>query len=76
MKQWMQYRFGKLDIDVKKPVDRATFSGKKGVIAFDIHFRDATGNVDLWDGSTYVHEAVDPLDYFTIAKNVELWLAP
>jgi len=46
------------------------------VIAFDIHFPDATGHLDLWDGSTYVHEAVDPRDYFTLATKVDLWLAP
>ena len=76
MKQWLKFRFGKSDLDGAKPVDRKAFVDKKGVIAFDIHFTDATGHVDLWDGSTYTHEAVDPEDYFVLATNVVLWIAP
>jgi len=76
MKRWLRYRFGRPNLETTSAVDRTSFSGQKGVIAFDIHFPDATGHLDLWDGSTYVHEAVDPRDYFTLATKVDLWLAP
>ena len=38
------------------PISRDAFSGKKGIIAFDIHFSDANGHLDLWDGHTFYDE--------------------
>jgi len=76
MKRWLTHKLGAPDIDATSPVDRSQFSGVRGVIGFDIHFPDATGHLDLWDGSTYIHEAVDPRDYFSIASRVVLWASP
>jgi len=33
----------------------------------------ALGHVDLWDGSSYTHQAEDPRDYFTLESKIGLW---
>jgi hypothetical protein len=59
------------------PISRDAFRGKKGIIAFDIHFSNANGHLDLWDGHT-LHDAVyglshDGYDCFEMARRVSLW---
>lgn len=54
---------------------RAKFAGKTGLIAFEIHFQDATGHLDLWDGTTF-NMLPDPAsghDYFAMASKIMLW---
>src|SRR5436305_1588344 len=76
LKTWVAYKFGTPGVTARKPVDRATFAGKKGIIAFDIHFGDASGHIDLWDGSTFTHEHAAGKDYFALATKVVLWELP
>ena len=42
----------------KAPTDAGIFSGKRGIIAFQVAgWSNATGHLDLWDGSKCIHEA-------------------
>lgn len=79
MRPWLESVFGPPQIRVKRPGDRRRFLGRKGVIAFVIPFSDASGHVDLWDGSKYTYEQGDqrdPRDFFALADEVSLWVAP
>jgi len=80
LKRWLAFRLGPPTLEVKKPgtgsVDRANFAGKRGIIVFDIHFSDASGHIDLWDGQTFTHEHVAGKDYFALATTVALWELP
>jgi hypothetical protein len=51
-------------------VDKAAFAGLRGVICFEVRWRDATGHFSLWDGANSVHG-----DYFREAYQVSLWFA-
>jgi hypothetical protein len=47
----------------------ASFKGRQGVIVFEVDgWTDATGHIDLWNGSRCRHNA-----YFNRAKDVMLW---
>lgn len=74
---WMQSRFGKPDVDVrKKPdavFDRAQINGMQGVIAFEIGFADATGHFDLWYRDKFSHQLTAGKDYFALASRISLW---
>jgi Type VI secretion system (T6SS), amidase effector protein 4 len=74
MRPWLEAAFGPPQIRAVRPVDRRRFLGKKGVIAFVIPFANASGHVDLWDGSKYTYEQLDPQDYFTLATEAVLWV--
>jgi hypothetical protein len=77
LRRWMQLNFGQPMLRHKPStgqISRADFSLGKGIIGFDIHFSNATGHVDLWDGTSYTHEAVDADDYFALATTVVLWI--
>ena len=76
MRPWLETTFGPPQIRAERPVDRRRFLGKKGVIAFVIPFADASGHVDLWDGSHYTYEQLDPQDYFKLATEAVLWTTP
>lgn len=45
-----------------------SFKGKKGVIVFDVNFKDATGHIDLFNGSS-----VEGSDYTNKANNITLY---
>lgn len=52
-------------------VDRSAFIGQRGVIVFEVTgWSDATGHVDLWDGTMPAHA-----EYFAMASKVQLWPA-
>jgi hypothetical protein len=74
---WMEFRFGKPDIDISKKAgdafDRSQIQGTEGVIAFEIGFADATGHFDLWYGDKFSHESTAGKDYFKLASRVSLW---
>jgi len=74
---WMEHTFGQPDFNfVKKPgtaFDRKQIQGRKGVIAFDIGFKDATGHFDLWYVDKFSHERDAGKDYFTLADRISLW---
>ena len=44
------------------------FNQKKGVIVFDVDWKDATGHVDLFNGSV-----VEGSDYTNVAKSITLY---
>lgn len=74
---------GKPDVDVKKKqgddFDKTTLKDMKGIIAFDIHFSDATGHFDRWDGTQFSHESGQSTDfgnagrYWALATRITLW---
>lgn len=79
MQRWMRSWFGAPDLEVAKPVSRAAFASHKGIIAFDIHWSDASGHFDLWDGATF-HDEIYGIshaghDFFDLASRVSLWFA-
>jgi hypothetical protein len=78
LKKWMELTFGEPNIVKLKPADghinRDSFAAAHGIVAFDIHFADASGHLDLWDGTRYIHESADPRDYFALATKVVLWV--
>jgi hypothetical protein len=78
--KWLSVRLGPPDVAVIKPqngtISRSSFAGMSGIISFDIHFSDATGHIDLWDGKIFHHEAEAGKDYFALAKSVVLWKLP
>jgi Type VI secretion system (T6SS), amidase effector protein 4 len=83
LKEWIRGHFGGPQVVSRKPVNKEKFSGQKGIIAFDITFgrnpdgvTRALGHLDLWDGSSYIHQAIDPRDYFGMATMVVLWKTP
>jgi hypothetical protein len=75
LRNWVAAKFGRPALDIKGTTDRSKFSGVQGVIAFEIHFHDANGHLDLWNGSTYVHENADSRDYFRMSKRTIVWPA-
>ena len=78
IRPWLARTFGKPDFDLVKKngeaFDKSTLSGIKGIIAFDIHFGDATGHVDLWDGASFSNED-KAANYWTAAKRITVWKA-
>ena len=71
--RYMRRKYGVADVQHTYPGDGgeipADFRGKQGVIIFDVDsWSDATGHVDLWNGSGCRHNC-----YFSVAKKVMLW---
>lgn len=46
--------------------------GKKGILAVEVPFSDATGHITLWNGE----KCIDDSDYFDMATRVSLWEIP
>jgi hypothetical protein len=65
LKKWLGATFGEPNIVKMQPsgghITRQSFAGMHGV-AFDIDFDDASGHLDLWDGTSYIHQSTDPRD--------------
>jgi hypothetical protein len=76
LRSWIAAKFPVPTLDLHGKADRSTFFGQKGIIAFEIHFNDANGHLDLWDGAHYVHENADSRDYFSLSRRTVLWAAP
>jgi hypothetical protein len=76
---WLNHSLGKPDFDRKKKsgdaFDKSELSALKGIIGFDIHFSDATGHFDLWDGTGFSHEYQTSGEYWSGATRVWLWRA-
>lgn len=76
MRKWLPHVLGKPDFDQTKKVgedfDKSTLASWKGIIAFDIHFSDATGHLDAWDGKVFSHEYASA-DYWRRATRITLW---
>jgi hypothetical protein len=75
--QWLDHALGAPDFDTKKKrgddFDKTQLSGKQGIIGFDIHFADATGHFDLWDGKTFSHEYQTTGEYWRLGTRIWLW---
>jgi hypothetical protein len=70
---------GKPNFDDTSPYDDA-FRGRKGIIAFSVNWRGATGHIALWDGTTYREPShdnyaayVDPLYPSVKTSRGEFW---
>ena len=76
MRKWLPTVLGKPDFDLTKKAgtafDKTTLAAMKGIIAFDIHFKDATGHLDAWDGKVFSHE-YESADYWSRATRITLW---
>ena len=64
---------------VGRPADFARcVQWQERIIAFDIHFTDANGHLDLWDGHTFYDEVYGLShaghDFFDMARRVSLWV--
>jgi hypothetical protein len=85
LRKWLPtaQALGKPDFEITKrrgdAFDKAGLAAMKGIIAFDIHFSDATGHFDAWDGSEFTHESGVSTDlgsagvYWKYATKITLW---
>ena len=77
LNRWLRYRFGETDFYLRKqsgePFDKSQLAGKKGIISFRIKFSDASGHIDLWDGSKFSSEYRLKKDYWTLAYRIYFW---
>jgi hypothetical protein len=80
IRRWMISKLGLPKFEQKKklgdPFDKALIKDTKGIIGFDIAFKDATGHLDLWDGVTFTAEHTKlTTDYWLAATSIWLWPA-
>ena len=57
-RKYLHKTLGKPTIDNTSPYDNA-FRGRKGIVAFSVNWKGATGHIALWDGATYREPAYD-----------------
>ena len=76
---WLLQTLGRPAFDQTKKegaaFDKSLLATMRGIIGFDIRFADATGHLDLWDGSTFSSEYNMSKDYWTAATRIWLWKA-
>ena len=78
MRKWLpsSHVLGKPNVEITKKADEAfdksTLAALKGIIAFDIHFSDATGHLDAWNGTAFSHEYA-ATDYWSRANRITFW---
>ena len=79
IRKWLEHSLGKPDFDLKKKqgadFDKSAIASARGIIGFDIHFADATGHLDLWDGMQFSSEYHTSTDYWAAATRVSIWQA-
>lgn len=81
IRKWLIHKLGQPKYDYKKKAgedfDKNDISTYKGIIGFDIQFSDATGHLDLWDGSYFTSEKKGGLtvDYWKSATRIWIWPA-
>jgi hypothetical protein len=70
---------GKPTVDSTSPYDDA-FGGKRGIIAFSVNWRGASGHIALWNGKTYREPShddyatyVDPIVPTVKTSRAEFW---
>ena len=75
-RKWLAFTLGKPDFDLSKKAgaafDKKQIEKLKGIIAFEIQFSDATGHLDLWDGTQFSHEYA-AAEYWEKATRISLW---
>jgi hypothetical protein len=52
LRRYLVAAFGKPEVDSTSPFDDS-FRRRKGIIAFSVNWKSATGHIALWDGSVY-----------------------
>ena len=76
--KWLDHALGKPDFDISKKAgdafDKTQLSSMQGILGFDIHFSDATGHFDMWDGTEFSHEYAAS-EYWANATRIWLWKA-
>lgn len=80
-REWMSRVWGPAPVDVTKTpgtaFDKSRLEGMKGILCFTQHFDDATGHIDVWDGTgTYTHDNNPPgqgTGYWQNSSRVEFW---
>lgn len=76
---WLEHTLGKPNHETRKKrgdaFDKSVLASMSGIIGFDIKFADATGHLDLWDGSVFSDEAYVTTNYWTAATRIWLWKA-
>lgn len=81
IRKWLMGRLSAPKFDLSKQAgdafDKKNISQYKGIIGFDIQFSDATGHLDLWDGSDFTAEKKGGLtpDYWKSATRIWVWTA-
>ncbi|EMQ4855113.1 type VI secretion system amidase effector protein Tae4 [Morganella morganii] len=65
---FLEHTFGKPDITIKSGVNMNAFKNKKGIIVFNVGWRDATGHATLWNGTDCSDSC-----YFQQAGEAMLW---
>ena len=76
MRSYLSFKYGVPDFDRTKrrgdPFDKILLASLRGIIAFEIHFSDATGHLDLWDGRSFSHEPA-AAEYWLHATRISIW---
>jgi hypothetical protein len=68
-RKYLLRTLGKPTIDNTSPYDSA-FRGRRGVIAFNVNWNNATGHIALWNGLTYREPAHDNYATYVAPPNV------
>ena len=72
LRVYLRATYGAPQLSVRGGAVADSFRGKSGTIVFDVRiWNDASGHVDLWDGSTCAYSG-----YWAEAFEVSLWEAP
>jgi len=70
-RKYLRRTLGQPITDATRPYGDA-FVGKKGIIAFLVNFRGATGHIALWNGKQY-RESSDDYSVHRLARASEFW---
>jgi hypothetical protein len=76
LQAWFTRRVGAPSLTLGASPDKRKLWNLKGFIGFDIHFSDATGHFDLWDGKQFQLQAQATHDYFAVARGIVFWRVP
>jgi hypothetical protein len=68
--------FGQPDLEKKVSPQAKDFSGRTGLIVFDVHFSDATGHATLWNGTKAADQDEFNPGRGLICSDVRLWDCP
>ncbi len=67
-REYLLKLLGKPTVDKTKPYDDL-FQGRRGIIAFSINWRGATGHIALWNGVNYREPDYDDYSIYSEAGN-------
>lgn len=82
LRNYLVRTLGRPSLDTTSPYDSA-FRGKRGIIAFVVNWRDASGHIALWNGLSYREPAhddfsafIDPVMPAIRTSRAEFWALP